>query len=67
MGIDQSTHGLDLRGIEVDLFLDVFNVLDDQKVIRVQDLLEGGEGFDYLEGINFVRPRRYFVGARLRF
>jgi hypothetical protein len=67
---------LDIRGsylwqtggaVEVDLFLDVFNVLDDQQVIRVQDLVEGGEGFEYLEGINFVQPRRYFVGARLRF
>jgi hypothetical protein len=75
--IDGKSYGvLDLRGsyvwsatdrIEVDLFLDVFNVLDDQKVIRVQDLLGGGEGFEYLEGINFVRPRRYFLGARLRF
>jgi len=52
---------------EVDFFLDIFNVLDDQQVIRVQDLTGGGDGFDFLEGINFVQPRRYFVGARLRF
>ena len=75
--IDGNSYGvLDVRGsylwsaadrVEVDFFLDVFNLLDDQAVIRVQDLLGGGDGFDYLEGIDFVQPRRYFVGARLRF
>ncbi|MEM7352040.1 MAG: carboxypeptidase regulatory-like domain-containing protein [Acidobacteriota bacterium] len=75
--IDGNDYGvLDLRGsyvwnvndrIEVDFFLDVFNVLDDQQVIRVQDLVGGGDGFDFLEGIDFVEPRRYFLGARLRF
>ena len=67
---------MDLRGsyilgigdrIEVDFFLDVFNVLNEQDVIRVQDLLGGGDGFAYEEGINFVQPRRYHLGARLRF
>ena len=67
---------LDVRGaylwqtggkVEVDFFLDIFNILDDQQVIRVQDLTGGGDGFEFLEGINFVQPRRYFVGARLRF
>lgn len=75
--IDGESYGvLDLRGsyiwtpgerIEVDFFVDVFNALDDQSVIRVQDLVSGGEGFDFLEGINFVEPRRYNLGARLRF
>lgn len=53
--------------IEVDFFLDVFNILDEQDVIRVQDELSGTGGFAFLEGINFVEPRRYFLGARLRF
>ena len=75
--ISGSSYGtLDARGsyiwspndqIEVDFFLDIFNVLDDQAVIVKQSLLGGGDGFAYLEGINFVEPRRYFVGARLRF
>ena len=51
----------------MDFFLDIFNVLDDQQVIRVQSLLGGGDGFEYLEGLNFVQPRRYFIGARLSF
>ena len=75
--IDGNEYGvLDIRGsylwnvndrIEIDFFLDIFNVVDDQQLIRVQDLVGGGDGFDYLEGIDFVEPRRYFIGARLRF
>jgi len=52
---------------EADFFLDVFNALDDQALIRPQDLEGGGDGFQFGEGIDFVQPRRYFVGARLRF
>ena len=52
---------------KTDLFLDIFNVFDDQQVIRVQDLESGGGGFDFLEGMNFVEPRRYFLGVRLNF
>ena len=75
--IDGNAYGvLDIRGsyvwgindrTDVDFFVDIFNVLDQQDVIVVQDLLGGGDGFAYLEGINFVEPRRYFLGARLRF
>jgi hypothetical protein len=75
--IDGNSYGvLDVRGsylwnindrTQVDFFLDVFNVLDQQDVIIVQDLLGGGDGFEYLEGREFVDPRRYFIGARLRF
>ncbi len=75
--IDGNSYGvLDIRGsylwavgdrMEVDFFLDVFNLFDDQQLIRQQDLVSGGDGFDYLEGIDFVEPRRYFIGARLRF
>lgn len=75
--IEGDSYGvLDLRGsyiwtpgdrIEVDFFVDVFNALDDQATIRVQDLVSGGEGFAFLEGMDFVEPRRYNLGARLRF
>ncbi len=74
---DGDSYGvLDIRGsyvwqtndrMEVDFFLDVFNLLDDQSVIRIQDLVPGGDGFAFREGVTFVDPRRYFVGARLRF
>jgi hypothetical protein len=75
--IDGSEYGaLDLRAsyllslgdrADLDFFLDVFNVFDDQQLIRVQDLVGGGGGFDYLEGIDFVQPRRFYLGARLSF
>ena len=75
--IDGNEYGvLDLRGsyvwsigdkVEVDFFLDIFNVLDDQQTIKVQDLVSGGDGVDFLDGLEFVDPRRYFIGARLRF
>jgi hypothetical protein len=75
--IDGNEYGvLDLRlsyvlpfagRFEADFFADVFNVLDDQQVVRVQDLEGGGAGFAFLEGMEFVNPRRYYLGARLRF
>ncbi len=57
----------DVGNVDVDFFLDIFNLLDDQAVIRIQDLIPGGDGFEFMEGVDFVPPRRYFVGARLRF
>lgn len=75
--IDGQEYGvIDLRGsyiwaigdrVEVDLFLDVFNALDDQATIRVQDLESGGAASEFLDGIEFVEPRRYNLGVRLRF
>jgi hypothetical protein len=71
--IDGSEYGvLDLRlsyllevggDMEVDFFLDIFNSLDDQQTVRVNDLV----GDEFLEGRAFVDPRRYYLGARLRF
>lgn len=52
---------------EVDFFLDVFNALDDQEAQQIEDLIVGTGAFDFQEGIEFVDPRRYFLGARLRF
>ena len=75
--IDGSSYGvLDVRAsylwtlndrTELDFFADIFNILDEQDVIIVQDLVTGGDGFNFLEGTDFVQPRRYFLGARLRF
>lgn len=75
--IDGQEYGVvDLRGsyvwtpgnrIEVDFFLDIFNVFDDQATVRVQDLESGGPASEFLEGIEFIEPRRYNLGARLRF
>lgn len=53
--------------LEADFFVDVFNVLDDQDAIRVQDRVAGSAGFPFMSGIQFNSPRRFFLGARLRF
>jgi len=51
----------------VDFFVDVFNVLDNQDSIRDQDIVAGNGGVAFGEGLEFVQPRRYYLGARLRF
>mgnify|MGYP006196207601 CR=1 FL=1 len=53
--------------LEADLFVDVFNVLDEQEAVRLQDLVAGQPGFPFGAGLEFNDPRRYFLGARLRF
>jgi hypothetical protein len=50
-----------------ELFVDVFNVLDNQDAIREQDLVAGSGGTAFGEPIRFLDPRRFFLGARLRF
>jgi hypothetical protein len=52
---------------EADFFVDLFNVFDDQDATRSQDLINGLGGIAFGEGITFVDPRRFFLGARLRF
>ena len=51
----------------VDFFVDVFNVLDQQDTIREQDIVAGNDGVAFGEGLEFVEPRRFYLGARLRF
>ena len=50
-----------------DFFIDVFNVLDEQKATRNQDIFAGSGGVQFGEGLEFTQPRRFFLGARLRF
>ena len=56
-----------LAGYRVELFADVFNLLDNQDAIRNQDLLAGAGGNAFGDGIRFTPPRRVFIGARLNF
>jgi hypothetical protein len=49
------------------VFLDVFNVTDNQDSIRNLDLVAGQGGIAFGEGILFNPPRRIFLGARLIF
>jgi hypothetical protein len=50
-----------------ELFVDVFNVFDDQDPIRAQDVVAGVGGKAFGDGILFNSPRRFFLGARLSF
>ncbi len=56
-----------LTGSRLELFADVFNVLDNQDASRNQDLVAGAGGNAFGDGIRFTPPRRVFIGARLRF
>ena len=68
---------LDLRGqynrrlgkVDAELFLDIFNILDEQKAIRLQDLEAGANdgSSSFGDGIQFIPPRRYFLGVRFTF
>ena len=61
----QYRHRLDPASLEV--FVDVFNLFDNQDSIRNQDLVAGTGGIAFGEGIRFVGPRRFFLGARVSF
>ena len=50
-----------------EVFIDVFNVLDNQDAVRNQDLVAGQGGVAFGDGLTFIQPRRAFLGLRLRF
>jgi hypothetical protein len=54
-------------GLGGEVFVDVFNVLDNQNAIRNEDLVAGSGGTSYGEPIRFLDPRRFFLGARVTF
>ena len=60
-------YNLRLSGSRLELFADVFTVLDNQDATRNQDLVAGAGGNTFGDGIRFTPPRRVFIGARLRF
>lgn len=51
----------------LEVFVDAFNVFDNQDSIRNQDLVAGTGGIAFGEPIRFVGPRRFFLGARVSF
>jgi hypothetical protein len=56
------------RSTSLELFLDIFNALDDQATIREQDLIAGqGPGLEFGKPLTFVQPRRFYLGARFLF
>ncbi len=50
-----------------EFFLDVFNVTDGQGPMRQQDLEAGRGGISFGEDLNWVAPRRLYLGVRLGF
>jgi hypothetical protein len=55
------------RSFSLELFLDVFNILDDQATIRNQDVVAGTGGIDFGDALQWNSPRRMYLGARLAF
>lgn len=52
---------------EVEFFLDVFNVLNQQFKTSVEKQLAGSGQYDYQEANAWVAPRRAYLGARFSF
>lgn len=52
---------------DVEFFLDVFNVLNEQSATSVEKQLAGSGQYDYQEANAWVAPRRFYLGARYSF
>jgi len=56
-----------LMGVGTEVFVDIFNVTNDQNSIRNQDLVAGSGGIAFGQPLRFLDPRRFFLGARISF
>ncbi|HVQ28276.1 MAG TPA: TonB-dependent receptor, partial [Vicinamibacteria bacterium] len=63
----QYTRKFGKSGVGGELFVDCFNVFNDQGSIRNQDLVAGLGSITYGEAFKWVGPRRFFLGARIVF
>lgn len=54
-------------GVAAEVFVDVFNIANNQDSIRNQDLVAGLGTTAFGDAIQWVTPRRAFLGARLKF
>ena len=52
---------------ELEVFVDVFNVLDNQAVTEVMPFVDGDGIYNFGEGNDWVSPRSFYLGARLSF
>lgn len=57
----------EFAGANFEVFMDLFNVMNDQNSIRNQDLVAGTGGIAFGEPIRFLGPRRFFLGTRIGF
>ena len=53
--------------LNAEFFVDAYNVMDDQAAVRNQDLVAGTGANDFGDAIQWVPPRRFYLGARLSF
>jgi hypothetical protein len=60
-------HKRTIAGLGTEVFMDVFNVTNNQQSLRNQDLVAGSGGIAFGEPLRFNDPRRFFLGARLSF
>jgi hypothetical protein len=58
---------MDLPIGETELFLDVFNVLNNQSPTDVQKLIAGDGTYGFNEANDWVEPRRAYLGVRYSF
>ncbi len=61
------SYDLEFGKYTTELFLDIFNLLDDQAVTREQELSAGDGVYAYQQGSAWVSPRRFYLGARMSF
>ena len=54
-----------LKQYKLELFVDIFNALDDQAVTSEEGLIDGS--LDFGEAKSWERPRRIYLGARMSF
>lgn len=52
---------------EAEVFVDLFNVVNNQGAIRLQDLASGSGTTKYLDEFVWQQPRNAFVGVRVKF
>lgn len=63
----RASYDLDLSFGKVELFLDVFNVLNKQSATSVFTNRAGSADYDFGEANNWVAPRRAYLGVRYSF
>mgnify|MGYP006109227241 FL=1 len=58
---------LDFKRFQAEVFVDVFNLLDDQAAIGEMDLAAGDGDYGYGQANEWVEPRSIYLGARISF
>ena len=58
---------LDFKGYQAELFVDVFNLLDDQSPIGEMDLAAGDGDYTFGQGNQWIEPRAFYLGVRMSF